>query len=390
VLLNPVSTVRAVRGFVIALDSARENGHRPDFLAKLEPAQAGPALLTLSAKAGRELGVAGGALTSLGLAAAFAYVFWRARDRRGLACVLSGAVVLLAYTLLTDFHYGWQKTMQFAGVFLAAACPVGALALLDQERNHRRLAFAAASALGVFFLYALAMVELDLRKWSQRKFIDADFPRLAAAADQIHANAPVIVDGATFQFPFFSGMWAARLLAGHPLVYAGRDQFPGGYLHAWAEREQTVGTTGPVLVGRVWADEVDPTAPRLASSGAYVLLAHANRVVATEGVELERGQPRSVNAEFSLQVVARAATKLEIAIVAPEGASGTWELHCETPGGAARAQHLTLAAGVWRGAVDLAPERSATVRARYLAGDKSATPPASFPLERLRFVTSSR
>lgn len=391
VLLNPVSSVRAVRGFVIALDSARENGHRPDFLAKLEAAQAGPALLTLSAKTGRELGVAGGALTSLGLAVVFGYVFWRARDRRGLACVLSGAAVLLGYTLLTDFHYGWQKTMQFAGVFLAANCPVGALALLARERRGRRLALAAATGLGVFFLYALAMVQLDLRKWSQRKFIDADFPQLAAAADQTGATAPLIVDGATFQFPFFHGMWAARLFAGHPLIYAGRDPFPGGYLHAWVEREQKITTAGPVLVGRAWADEVDSTAPRLAGSGAYVLLAHANRVVATDGIELERGQPRAVAAEFSLQVVARAATKLEISIVAPESASGTWELRYETPDAAGPAQRLTLGAGVWRGVVDLAPEVVSTVRARYRAEEKGAPPPAvSFPLERLRFVTSSR
>lgn len=273
--LNPLTTWRAVHGLQVAAVSAQANALRPDFLAKVAPLEAIPALVTLSTKTGGELGAIGGAAVTFGLLAALVFVFRGARDRIGLAFVFAGGAALLAYTFASGFHYGWQKTAQFSGVFLAAALPVGAMALWHHESRPRFLYRALAVGGAAFFLFALVVTQLDLLKWSGRKALTAADLELGRAATKLPAGKPVGVASDTFTYPFFSGMWAAYLIRDRPLAYSAKDPQPGGYLTDWIDRSQNPRSGDAVLVSRAWADATMPTAPRVAQSENFVLLTTA-------------------------------------------------------------------------------------------------------------------
>lgn len=130
-LANPATPVRAMHGFMVAFQAARLDHGWANIFATVRPTGYVPALATLAIPACENLGAASGAVVSLALAGLLALTLRRARDPFAAAVLLSGAGVLLLYTMATGFSYGWQKAAQFSGIFLSAIVPAGGLATLD-------------------------------------------------------------------------------------------------------------------------------------------------------------------------------------------------------------------------------------------------------------------
>ena len=263
--VNPATGVRGVHGFAMSVEGARADAHWFNVFSTLRPAAYLPALVTLSIPTCETLGRFWGAALTLGLLAALTLTVRRARDPFNAAALLAGAVALLLYTLLTGFSYGWQKTTEFAGVFIGALLPVGALGTLDAMDRERAgparlLARTAAGLILVFFFVATKDACLGLHAWAGRKQITRDLLNLRTASP-----ARVLVVGESFPQPFFYGMWATYLLPESDLVFSARDRNPGGYLEEAVLRESP-GTTPPpdaVLVSRAWAETFDAASPRL-------------------------------------------------------------------------------------------------------------------------------
>ena len=122
-------------------------------------------------------------------------VFYRAHDRFGALAMMSGAALLLSYTLVTDFNYGWQKTAQFAGIFTAALLPVAAIDLFSRPAATQRFRFFSRVALAgivAFSIYATARNSYLIDKWSARKAITTDWFALRDYARQHLAGKPVL------------------------------------------------------------------------------------------------------------------------------------------------------------------------------------------------------
>lgn len=268
-ILNPATTSRAVSGFITAWGTARSDQTWANLMSGVGGAGFFPTLLTLSPKAGRELGPLLGALASGGLLAVGAWVCVRARDRSGTLILLSGAAALAGYTVATDFSYGWQKTAQFSGVVLAALFSVGApqaLATLPARRAARVLAL---GALGAFFVYAAVIVQMDQLKWSRRKHLERDW---LALRTQTFAG-PVWVVPATFDQPFFYGMWATYFLPQTPIAFPDASSRNVGYLVGTVATASDLPAPPTVsLVGAAWAARHTPDAAKSAPDSAFRLL----------------------------------------------------------------------------------------------------------------------
>jgi hypothetical protein len=250
----------------------------------------------------------------------------------GLAILFSGAAVLASYTSITGFIYGWQKTIQVSGIFWAALLPVGALQVLTDDaaaKKTRWLRYLAASLVFMFFCYSLAIVRLDVIKWSERKHVGADWFQLRDFSRQQLANRAVLVDSSSFEHSFFHSMWAAYFLQASDLYYFSRGYQAGGYLNRIAAKEDAapVGEAIPTLAGREWAEAVDPTAIRLVNGEKYLLLCDASRVLALEGVSPAEGVPRFAETQFSLTAQAPAGRVFQVRLAAPAEAgkiNGYW------------------------------------------------------------------
>lgn len=381
-LLNPATTWRAAHGFWVSFLSARANAGWANILSSVGPGEFIPALLTLSPKSGRELGdLLGGALT-IGAIAALAFTWWRARDRLGLTLVLSGAAALALYTAVTGFHYGWQKTVQFSGVFLAAMLPVGTLELLLVEPWRRRLACAAAIGLAGFFIYAQVIVELDLWKWSGRKSIAVDWHELAAAQRPL-AGQPVVIEAATFPRAFFHGMWSMYFLRDAAVSFAARGTENGGYLRATVATEDPAAAPAAILVSREWAETLDANSPRLAAGRDWALLARANRVTALEGVEPASGVPRTAGRRFALQISPHSTAWLEVALVPIDAETrADWRATVELDG--QRVDYaLSFDGRAWQARVPLAAATAPRIVFNFSPATGSSAADAVFAIERL-------
>lgn len=392
-LANPATTIRAVHGFVSSVTAARTADIWSNFLSASGPGEFLPALLTLSAKFGRELGDTGGTLLTVALLAVIVSTWWRARDRAGMTCLFAGAGALALYTAITGFSYGWQKTIQFSGVFIAALLPVAAVEQPVARAPRRLRGYLAAALLFAVFIYVAVMVQLDLLKWSGRKALSDDWSRLNDAAASATAERPIAIDAATFRYAFFHGMWAAYFLPGQPVVYATRGEQNGGYLRLVVQREVEGRPPAAVLVSREWADDFEPDAPRLATGREFALLAHATRVSAIEGTVPTNGVPRAAGPEVSLTLVPRAAGFLVVEIGACDDVEvrGYWRALIEREGAAPTELTLAGSNGPWRGSLPLAEGARHTVRLRFVPSFGTRTPKAAtFPLEKLRIVTSPR
>lgn len=267
--LNPVTTLRAVSGFTTALLAAQDNATRANIFAAVPPTDWLPAWLTASPKTGLELGALGGIAATVALIAATAIVFARARDRIGLAFALSGAAVLAFYTAFTGFHYGWQKTLQFSGVFAAAILPLGAVAVLTGGARREVLSKALAGTVGLIFAYATVVTTLDAWKWSGRKKLERDWLALLG----VRLAGDTRIESGTFGQPFFHGMWSTYFLRDTPIRFPDASGANVGYLLNTTATDATSPTaTTARLVGRAWAEQNAQGFAPVRQGTAYVLL----------------------------------------------------------------------------------------------------------------------
>mgnify|MGYP001255372993 CR=1 FL=1 len=232
-LLNPATSIRAFHGLLHSIAVARVDADWIDTFAQLHPLQYAPALATLSLPATLFLTPAGGLLASLLLLATLVIAFRRATDRFAAAASLSGGAALLAYTVLTDFSYGWQKSAQFSAIFLAALIP----AALSPRFASAAITHLFRAALLAFFACAVVFHTLEQDKWSHRKALTRDWLALRDAQPAFRAET-VRVEPATFPYPFFYGMWSAYFLPDTPVVF-GPAQHPAGYLRHTVLRADT-------------------------------------------------------------------------------------------------------------------------------------------------------
>jgi hypothetical protein len=232
-VLNPVTTVRAWSGLVSSWTEAQQGAARPAIFATVAEAARGPAMATLSVPLGHDLATIGGLIAATVVLVALVLSIGRARDRWGVMAILAGGGAILVYTIVTGYGYGWQKTVQFSAIFLAALLPVGAVALglgrAETARSWRAVASATALATIVLFGAATAENLRETYKWSRRKFLTRDWFDAREFTRRALHNAPVLVDARTFERPFFYTMWATYFLD-ESRVYFAADEVAGGYL----------------------------------------------------------------------------------------------------------------------------------------------------------------
>ncbi len=340
--LNPATTIRAVHGFQASFTIARADANWANLFNPLDLPEYIPALITLSISGAKELDWwLGGPLSGL-IIVASGLIFWRSRDRFGLCAGLSGSLVLLIYTLLTGFAYGWQKTVQFSGIFVALTFPVAAVEILWRLRESggfkRRLATPALGALIIFFAYATVMNCRDIYKWSDRKVISADWFALRDQSRTTLRQAPVLVEAATFRMAFFHGMWSAYFLADSHIYFGARGEESGGYLRSGVinEQDHEIPPPAAVLVGHDWAEAFDANSPRLLTGREFILLQKSNRVFKLSGVFPLNGVPDHASATVSLEIQPHSPSSLllELAPRAADTTAGTWNLARHAEGSA--------------------------------------------------------
>lgn len=389
--LNPATAIRAYHGFIHAFAVARANVDWVNTFARLDWTQYPPALATLSLPAAIFLGPAVCVLASVLLIAAVVLALRHAQDRYGAAATLAGGAVLLGYTLLTDFNYGWQKSVQFSGVFIAALLPVAAIQSgLRSSARPRRFTPGPLLAGAVALLFGCAMVfhVLETVKWSGRRFISRDWIDLQTFAAASLRDAEVRVEPATFPMSFFHGMWSAYFLRDARLVYSPRGVRNGGYLH------ETVATAPPlptetaaaVLVGRAWAEAFDANSPRLFTGDTFALLARSNPVVSLAGFLPDDGVPHTIvpGAVLALRPHSRSELHLTLTREAsgPADPAFTWR----ATGGGATAE-ATSTTGPWNLVVPLAAGQLHRLEFTATAAAPSAPMPR-FKIAALRLETA--
>lgn len=361
--VNPATTFRAGYGFVASFASARADSSWANLFNPLALPEYIPALVTLSISGSKELNLAGW-LLSLVIVAAFGLAVRASRDRYGLLAGLAGGAALLAYTLATDFAYGWQKTVQFSGLFVALVFPAAAVEALWNLRPAapvaRRLANAALGGLLLFLGFATVMNCRDSYKWSDRKVISADWFALREESRGELRQKPVLVEAATFRMAFFHGMWAAYFLPESPLYFGARGEESGGYLRAWVVNEQHAAIPPPaaVLVGRLWADTLDANSPRLLTGREYALLQRSNRMLGMAGVFPLNGPPDHANHRFTFDLLPHSPSRLVLELV-PGGHGrppAEWSVLRQVEGAPDLTQQVA-GTGAWRFVVPLVPGR---------------------------------
>ncbi len=314
VLLNPATGFRGLIGFVNSLGLARANENWLDLFVPLAPAEYFPALITLAVAACGHLGTGLALALSGVLLGTLAWMLRRAgREAFGIVAILAGAGLLVLYTLATGFTYGWQKSAQFGGIFIAAIFPVGCLTALagiavsGAPGWKRWLARTGAAVLLVFFTYATIdeCVRNDL--WAGRKRITREMLALRAESREGGGAPPtVLVVAESFSRPFFYGMWAAYLFPGSALLHSPRGGAEGvGYLRENARFESPGATPAPaaVFVSRAWAETLDRNAHRIALGADFALLENTNRVLSSRGLAPGEGVPRESAARAEIRLL---------------------------------------------------------------------------------------
>ena len=388
-VLNPATTIRAYHGFVHAFAAARANADWVNTFARLDWPQYPPALATLSLPAAIFLGPAVCFLASVLLLAAAALALRRAHDRYGASATLAGGAVLIGYTLLTDFSYGWQKSVQFSGVFIAALLPVAAFQSgLQSSTSTRRRAVDRLLAGSVALLFGCAMVfhVLESVKWSTRRALSRDWIDLQTFAANSFRNAEIRVEPATFPMSFFHGMWATYFLPDTPLSFGPRGERNGGYLHATVTTAPPLPTdsTAAILVGRVWADTFDANSPRLFTGDTFALLSRSNQVVSLAGFHPAEGPPQTLSSGAVIELRPHTRSELQLTLVpdAPDDSSAIeWRATSDTTTVSAPA-----GTGPWNLVVPLTPGELHRIEFTASAAD-SDTPMPSLRIAALRVVT---
>jgi hypothetical protein len=363
VVLNPVSSIRAWGGFMTSFYTARANQNWANLLSPLSVFGYVPALATLSITFSRSLGIVLGAACSVVLLLALKRAFSRAADPLGAMCALAGVFALLLYTLLTGFAYGWQKAVQFGGVFWVAFFPVAVVNAYDladgDRRRHPTYARISLGVIVTLFVGATLVSCLDGLKWAGRKYITQDWFLGREFAREHAAGVPTLVDGATFNMPFFYSMWATYFFRDVPIYFAPRGEGNGGYVRETVanEAKQPPSSIGGYLVGRDWADSVDANSPRLFSGDSFVLLGKSNRVRAWSGFFPDAGVPEMAKGRISIEVEPHSRSRLVLQLAprsANEWSATQWTITCSVD---AAVIYRTETSGVapWRFVIPLRP-----------------------------------
>jgi hypothetical protein len=306
--LNPATTVRAWVGFLVSFDTARADEHWANLFHPLSPLQYSLGLSSLSVVASKSIPAVLAVLLTIALIIGVAVALRRATDRSGAVLILSGALALLAYTIATQFSYGWQKTVQFGGPLWVAVLPVAMIDALARsascKRRNRWFLCVAFAGIVAFFGYATVVNCREGHKWSTRKDLTQDWFMLRDYADQHLPGAAVLVDAASFRMAFFHGMWAAYFLREHDIYYTSRGNENGGYLRGGTKRETDgqLPPAGAIMVSRQWADTLDANSPRHFTGDNFVLLKERNQVIAWTGFYPENGPPESVEIQSTFDV----------------------------------------------------------------------------------------
>ena len=333
VLLNPASSFRAGWGFYAALLSARADDRWGNIMDQLHAVQYLPALGTLATVAAKWLGMAGGSGLSLLIAIGLVLAWRRARDPLGAFLAFSGGCALLLYTLLAHFVYGWQKSVQFTGIFVSAVMAGAIIDALFQHQSRSKtrllLARAGAATLVAFLAFTVAMQCRELYKWSERKLLSQDWFALRDQSRATLRRLPVLVEAATFRMAFYHGMWAAYFLPDSYIYFGARGEQSGGYLRSKVINEATQSIPGPaaVLVSRDWADSFDANSTRILTGREYVLLRTSNRVFSMRGVFPTNGPPDQASTLVELEILPHSAGQLlvELSPRKPDDwPAGTW------------------------------------------------------------------
>jgi hypothetical protein len=339
-VLNPATLLRAIQGFTYTFELARQNADWVNIFGSLAPSQYLPSLLTLSLPSAKFLGNTLSLLGSLLSIVAAGFAFRRAHDRFGALASLSGGALLLVYTVATGFHYGWQKTALFSGVFLAALMPVAAIdpggRACPNTRAWRASATILASGIAALFALALAFHQLELEKWSRRKALTSDWLVLRDFARESLNERTVVVDGATFPMTFFHSMWAAYFMPDAKLIYAARGEANGGYLHHVVLRESSSAETrAAVLVGAEWARTFDANSPSLLTGKDFALMRVANRVPALHGFFPDTGVPERAGSRLALEVRPHKRSSLHLTLAPSDlldASPSSWQITLHTEG----------------------------------------------------------
>ena len=320
VCLNPATTVRGVTGFLESVYSAQHRDWH-NLFAGLASVEIFPALTSLAVGASRHLGLVPGLALSLLLLAMLAQTVWRARDPFGTVALFAGAGLLLVYTWVTGFQYGWQKTAQFAGVFLGAVFPAGCLAALPgfsraapwlRDLSNRGI----AGVLLVFYAYGTLSNLATSYLYAERKAITRELVALRAVSKTRLNAVPVLVVSESFQKAFFYGMWAAYFFPGSDLMFSARDAQAGGYLREDILIE-TPGVTplpAAVFVSHEWAETFDLNSRRLIEGGSFALLENTNRVLSWEGFSPNTGVPRYLATRAELSLIPHRNSSLQLVL----------------------------------------------------------------------------
>jgi len=389
-IINPAVTIRAWHGFRYSFKIARADVIFPNLFAPINGAEHVPALATLAIPAVVSFGTWAGAALTLMLLAAAAMGWWRARDRIGVLFTLAGSVVLMAYTVITGFNYGWQKSIQFGAIFVVAFLTAPLLeALFEEWRKARWRKVAAGICIGgiAFFYAAATTVNLQqIQTWSQEKKLSRDWFELRELSATTLREQPVLVESASFRLPFFHSMWAAYFLPTSRTYFARRGGEGGGYLRFGVLDESAVpgGQPAAVLVGRRWAESFDANSPRLLVGREYILFREVNRVTDLQGVYPLNGMPDNTSTHFSIQIIPHSASRLRITLVPywehkwPEG---TWRIARRVADGT---ETVTTLSGSppWQIDVPLLPRVTQTIEC-HLVSSPATTEELPFSVRQL-------
>ena len=319
-LINPVVTLRAWHGFQYSFATARADVIFANLFESLNAAEHVPGLATLSVPAALSLGTVGGAALTLILLAAAATGWWRAHDRLGALFTLAGSGVLLAYTLITGFNYGLQKSVQFGAIFVVAILTAPLLdAQFDNWRRpgwRRKAAGTSLACILAFYAAATVVNFQQIWDWSRQKMISRDWFELRALSATTLREQPVLVEAASFRMPFFHSMWSSYFLSSSRSYFAKRGGEGGGYLHLGVLDESALpaGRPAALLVGRRWAETFDANSPRLLTGREYVLLRTANRVTELKGLYPWNGYPDNAATRFSIELTPHSASRLHLTL----------------------------------------------------------------------------
>ncbi len=388
--VNPAITVRALRGFLYSFRIARTEDIFGNLFEPLSLAQYVPTFATLSVPAALNLGhVLGTALTLILLAAA-ATGWWRARDRLGVLFMLAGSGALLAYTIVTGFKYGWQKSVQFGGVFVAATMTAALLeAQFEDWRGkgwRHRVAGVCLVGIIAFYTAATALNFAQIYEWRRQKILSRDWFALRELSAATLREQPVLVESASFRMPFFHSMWAAYFLPESRVYFARRGGEGGGYLRLDVQHESDVpgGRPAALLVGRRWAESFDANSPRLLEGREYLLFREANRVTRLEGVYPTNGYPDHASTHFSIELTPHSSSRLRLTI-APYRKKlwpqAIWRIVHRTDTGVESVKELA-GAPPWQIDVALAPHVTQTIECQVV-GPGDTSEPLPFAISRL-------